>query len=211
MSRARAVDKQPWTYDAVLAPMELLWFGRRRRKVLSDLAGNVLDIGSGTGINLKYYPASVECVTVIDPSATNIEYLRRKAEGGGWGVEGGRCLRSEVGVGEELPFGPDSFDNVVSTLILCTVEDPARVISEGIRVLKKGGSFIFIEHQLPRMTPQAFLFNALTPVWRAPSGCNLNRHTEEEILKRKELKNILSERWGPILGYPFYAAVFEKR
>ncbi|MGA1873364.1 MAG: class I SAM-dependent methyltransferase [Thermoplasmatota archaeon] len=211
MTGTRAVDKQPWTYDIVLSPMELLWFGRRRRYLLSGLDGHVLDIGSGTGINLKYYPKSVDCVTVIDPSHENIRYLHRKARGKGWGAEEGRCLRSRIGVGEELPFRSGSFDNVVSTLILCTVEDPGKVISEGIRVLKRGGMFVFMEHQLPRWKPQALLFNAVAPIWRAPSGCNLNRHTEQEVLRRKELRRISSSRWGPLLGYPFFSGLFEKR
>jgi len=210
MSRTRAVDKQPWTYDLVLSPMELMWFGRRRKELFSGLSGHVLDIGSGTGINLKYYPDSVDCVTVIDPSHENINYLRRKAEGKGWGVENGRCLRSTIGVGEKLPFRSGSFDHVVSTLILCTVQDPVRVISEGVRVLKKGGKFIFMEHQLPRMKAQAVLFNAFAPLWRAPSGCNLNRHTEEEVLGRKELRMISSSKWGFLLGYPFFSGTFER-
>jgi ubiquinone/menaquinone biosynthesis C-methylase UbiE len=211
MKRKRAVDKQPWTYDLVVSPMELMWFGRRRRALLSGLSGHVLDIGSGTGTNLKYYPESVDCVTVLDPSHENIRYLHRKAKGKGWGTENGKCLRSRIGVGEDLPFRSDRFDNVVSTLILCTVDDPVQVISEGIRVLKRGGRFIFMEHQMPRSRPQAFLFNAVAPIWRAPSGCNLNRHTEVEVLKRKELGMISSEKWGPVLGYPFFSGVFEKR
>ena len=52
MRRERAVDKSPWTYDAVLAPMELMWFSRWRKEVISKAHGDVLDIGSGTGINL---------------------------------------------------------------------------------------------------------------------------------------------------------------
>ncbi|MBN1538745.1 MAG: class I SAM-dependent methyltransferase [Candidatus Thermoplasmatota archaeon] len=211
MTRIYSIDRQPRTYDIVLTPMEAIWFGRRRRKLLSGLKGHVLDIGSGTGANLGYYPETVECVTVIDPSHDNIRYLKRKARGGGWGVEGGRCLRSRLGFGEKLPFRSNSFDNVVSTLILCTVEDPSAVISEGVRVLKKGGKFIFIEHQLPRLWPQALLFKALTPLWRAPSGCNLNRHTEDEIRKRREIRNSYFERWGPVLGYPFFAGVYERR
>jgi ubiquinone/menaquinone biosynthesis C-methylase UbiE len=210
MRRERAVDKSPRTYDAVLAPMELIWFTKWRKEVLSEAYGHVLDIGTGTGINLKYYPEDIDCVTVIDPSLTNIAYLRRKARGGGWGEEGGRCLRSHVGVGENLPFRSASFDTVVSTLILCTVEDPSKVVSEGIRVLKKGGRMIFLEHQRPRLLPQALLFDLISPLWRAPSGCNLNRHTEVEIEKRRELKKICTERRGPVLGYPFFIGIYEK-
>jgi ubiquinone/menaquinone biosynthesis C-methylase UbiE len=188
--------------------MELAWFGKWRKKMLSGLRGEVLDIGSGTGTNLKYYPDEVDCVTVLDPNEKNISYLEKKAEG--WGYGNGRCLRTEVGYGEDIPFRSGSFDHVVSTLILCTVDDPGKVISEGVRVLKKGGTFTFIEHQLPRKRPQALLFDAMAPVWRAPSGCNLNRETESMIRSQSRLKEIESFRGGPLLGYPFFIGTYKK-
>ncbi|MFW3146457.1 MAG: class I SAM-dependent methyltransferase [Thermoplasmatota archaeon] len=211
MGKGKAIDSSPLIYDLVLAPMELVWFSRWRRRMLFGLKGEVLDIGSGTGANLRHYPHSVDCVTVLDPSTHNISYLKRKAGGGGWGERGGRCLKAEVGVGEKLPFPSKSFDAVVSTLILCTVDDPGKVVSEGIRVLKRGGKFIFIEHQLPRWKPQALLFNAFTPIWEKPSGCRLNRETGELVRSRKELFEELSMIKGPVLGYPFFLGEYRKK
>lgn len=199
------------SYDAFLAPMELAWFGKWRRKMLSNLRGNILDIGSGTGTNLKYYPDTADCVTVVDPNSKNIAYLEKKAEGWGYGKDSGRCLDSRIAYGEDLPFPSNSFDVVVSTLILCTVRDPEKVISEGARVLKKGGRFIFIEHQLPKMRPQAVLFNSISPIWHAPSGCNLNRETEKIIRSHPGLEELESFEGGPVLGYPFYIASYMKR
>ncbi|HHD16432.1 MAG TPA: class I SAM-dependent methyltransferase [Euryarchaeota archaeon] len=206
----RTSDYGPRTYDLFLAPMEIAWFGRWRRRMLSTLKGEVLDIGTGTGTNLKYYPEDVRCVTVVDPDDDNISYLERRSRGWGFGDDG-KCLRTHMGVGEELPFPDETFDAVVSTLILCTVEDPERVVSEGTRVLKRGGRFIFIEHQLPRWKPQAIVFNIISPVWHAPSGCNLNRNTEEMIRSRTELVELETHRTGPILGYPFFIGDFRKR
>jgi len=199
------------SYDAFLAPMELAWFGKWRKRMLSNLKGHVLDIGSGTGTNLRYYPESVYCVTVLDPNSKNLAYLEKKAEGWGFGKDSGKCLNSQKGYGEELPFPSNSFDVVVSTLLLCTVRDPERVISEGTRVLKKGGKFIFIEHQLPKKKPQALVFNTISPIWHAPSGCNLNRNTEKMIRSRTELDEIESFDGGPVLGYPFFIGSFEKK
>ncbi len=199
------------SYDAFLAPMEVAWFGKWRRRILKDLEGTVLDIGSGTGINLRYYPGNVDCVTVLDPDSDNLSFLEKKAERWGYGTNSGRCLNTQMGAGEELPFPSHSFDVVVSTLILCTVKDPVKVISEGARVLKKGGKFIFMEHQLPRKGPQAAIFNLISPVWHAPSGCNLNRNTEKMIRSNKKLKEIESFRGGPLLGYPFFIGSFEKK
>ncbi len=200
----------PRGYDIFLAPMEIAWFAKWRREMLSSLTGEVLDIGSGTGTNLKYYPESVNCVTVLDPNHENISYLKRKAEGWGYG-DNGRCLRTKEGYGEKLPFEDEKFDSVVSTLILCTVDDPVSVIMEGVRVLKKGGRFVFIEHQLPINKPQAFMFDKISPIWHAPSGCNLNRNTEQNIRSMDDLVEIESFRGGPVLGYPFFIGSFEKK
>ncbi|MGA1820879.1 MAG: class I SAM-dependent methyltransferase [Thermoplasmatota archaeon] len=210
MKRKGVVEYGPRAYDLFMWPMELLWFGRWRRRVLSEVRGNVLDIGSGTGTNFKYYPKTVKCVTVIDPSEANLRRLQERAGDNGWGSDGGRCLKIVIGVGERLPFRSGSFDYVVSTLILCSVEDPAKVISEGVRVLKRGGRFVFIEHQRPRMGVQGVLFDAVTPAWRRMSGCNLNRRTEEEIIRNSGLRKVDTKRWGVLTGYPFLAAVFEK-
>jgi ubiquinone/menaquinone biosynthesis C-methylase UbiE len=189
--------------------MELAWFGKWRRKMLSGLRGNILDIGSGTGTNLRYYPEEVDCVTVLDPNHENISYLKRKARGWGYGYNG-RCLKTRIGYGEKLPFEDGMFDSVVSTLILCTVDDPESVISEGIRVLKPGGRFVFIEHQLPKIAPQAFVFNLISPIWHAPSGCNLNRRTEETIRSMSDIVEKESFKGGPFLGFPFFIGAFEK-
>jgi ubiquinone/menaquinone biosynthesis C-methylase UbiE len=207
--REYITDSNPRAYDRFLAPMELAWFAKWRRRMLSRLNGEVLDIGSGTGTNLRYYPDEVTCITVVDPNHENITYLTRKAEGWGFG-QGGRCLRTHIGYGEKLPFDNESFDSVVSTLILCTVKDPESVIREGVRVLKKGGEFVFIEHQLPRMKPQAFIFNMISPIWHAPSGCNLNRRTEDTIRSMGNLTEMESFRGGPVLGFPFFIGSFRK-
>lgn len=202
-------DLHPRSYDRFLAPMELMWFARWRKRILKDLSGDVLDIGSGTGINMGYYPSDVDCVTVVDPSERNISYLKKKASS--WGFGDGRCLKTHRAYGEDLPFHEEEFDHVVSTLILCSVKDPERVVKEGVRVLKKGGSFIFMEHQLPKMVPQKLMFRLVTPLWRAPSGCHLNRKTEEMIDSMDDLEKVESSRGGPLLGFPFYIARYVKK
>jgi ubiquinone/menaquinone biosynthesis C-methylase UbiE len=210
MPAEKAGSRSPAFYDKFMAPLELFWFRRWRKRILSNLSGNVLEVGSGTGVNLEYYPEAVNCLTTIDPSDANSETLMEKGKRSGWGGRDGRCIKTTIGVGENMPFRSRSFDNVVSTLILCSVDDPDKVISEGIRVLKKGGRFIFMEHQIPKWGPQAFLFNLLTPIWKAPSGCTLNRHTQQDVEKKNGLKKIYSERRGPILGLPFFIGVYEK-
>jgi ubiquinone/menaquinone biosynthesis C-methylase UbiE len=197
-------------YDTFMWPLERIWFGRWRRDLLSGLCGQVLEIGPGTGANLYYYPRSIDCVTVIDPNRKMIAELHRKANGSGWGGTRGRCLRSRVGSGEMLPFDGSLFDNVVMTLILCSVDDPKKVVSEAARVLKPGGRLFLIEHQLPRSRPQALLFKAAAPMWAIPSGCRLDRRTESTIKAEPELRLEKIWRRGPLLGRPFLVSVLRK-
>lgn len=197
-------------YVAFMWPLERAWFGRWRRSLLADLGGEVLEIGPGTGANLKYYPWTVQCVTVIDPNSRMIKELHRKANELGWGRRKGRCLRSKVGSGERLPFKGSTFDNVVMTLLLCSVEDPERVVSEASRVLKPGGRLVLIEHQLPMNWPQALLFKALAPFWALPSGCRLDRSTESTLSRETSLRMVDVRRRGPILGRPFLVSELRK-
>ena len=121
-------------------------------------------------------------------------------------IQFGGGLRSMTDVERALALG-------ATRVILGTaaVKDPDLVVREGIRVLKKGGSFIFMEHQLPRMIPQALMFRMVTPLWKAPSGCHLNRKTEELIDGMDELEKVESSRSGPVLGFPFYIARYVKK
>jgi len=83
---------------------------------------------------------------------------------------------------ERLPFPDDSFDTVVSTLVLCTVEDPTRTLSEVRRVLRPGGSLLFIEHVRAESPGLARAQNALHGPWFAIGhGCHCNRDTAAAI------------------------------
>ncbi|MCU0799441.1 MAG: class I SAM-dependent methyltransferase [Candidatus Thermoplasmatota archaeon] len=197
-------------YDIFMWPLERVWFSKWRRELLSGLRGQVLEIGPGTGANLRYYPEGIDCVTVIDPNRKMIAELQRRANGSGWGGKGGRCLRSRVGFGEMLPFPDSSFDNVVMTLILCSVDGPNKVVSEAARVLKAGGKLVLIEHQLPISRMQALLFKLAAPIWAIPSGCRLDRRTESTIKAEPTLR--LEKKWrkGPLLGWPFLVSVLRK-
>ena len=127
-------------YDRIIAPMERHGLAERRAQLLGGLAGDVLEIGAGTGANLGFYPASVTSLTVTEPSAPMAQRLRATV-----GRERPETTVVEAPA-ERLPFDDASFDAAVSTLVLCSVGDPARALAEINRVLRPGGQLVVVEH-----------------------------------------------------------------
>ncbi|MBI4572797.1 MAG: class I SAM-dependent methyltransferase [candidate division NC10 bacterium] len=111
----------------------------RKRALLGDLSGDVLEIGPGTGVNLPYYPSGIRWIG-IEPNPFMHPYLKRQAEQLGIQVE----IRE--GRAERLDVPDHSMDAVVSTLVLCSVQVVPGALGEILRVLKPGGRFVFIEH-----------------------------------------------------------------
>lgn len=162
-------------YDRVNVASERKYVIRHRTRLLGSLGGKVLEIGVGTGVNLPYYPSAAEVVG-IEPDA----FMLRRAE-----AKLARSGRSNItlqsGSAERLPFPQQSFDHVVSTLVLCTVADPLRALAEIRRVLKPGGALHFIEH----VRAEGWLGHAqdlLRPLYQyVGAGCVLNRRTADLI------------------------------
>jgi ubiquinone/menaquinone biosynthesis C-methylase UbiE len=135
-------------YSQVIVPL-LCDFGldrpfvaRYRRELLAQARGDILEIGFGTGLNLPCYPPHVRKVTTVDPNAGMYRRARRRIEQAGIEVD-----RRVLG-GEQLPFEDGTFDCVVSTFTLCSIEEVAQALREVYRVLKAGGKFLFLEHGL---------------------------------------------------------------
>ena len=140
-----------------------------RVRQVGDLSGVGLEIGVGTGNNLPHYTSAVLDLTVLDAAAG----MRGRVES--------RLLRAAppvrwvTGRAEALPFADGHFDFVVSTLLLCGVADPARVLSEVRRVLKLGGEYRFLEHGAHRDRRTRAWQRRLDPVQRLVAGCELTR------------------------------------
>jgi ubiquinone/menaquinone biosynthesis C-methylase UbiE len=114
--------------------------GEHRDRLLAGLSGRVLEIGAGNGASFGHYPASVAEVVAVEPEP----YLRDKAEAAARRAPVAvRVLDATAG---ELPLEDGTFDAAVASLVLCTVSDPARALSELRRVLKPGGELRFLEH-----------------------------------------------------------------
>ena len=148
-----------------------------KQQLFRDLTGNVLEIGPGTGANLRYPdPAKVRWMGV-EPNPFMQSYLHQQANRLGMPIE------IRISTGESLPVADESVDAVISTLVLCCVNSQQRVLQEVLRVLKPGGRLLFIEHvAAPRSTWLRRVQDLLTPVWkRLGDGCHPNRETSVEL------------------------------
>jgi SAM-dependent methyltransferase len=151
-------------------------FAPFRRALLEDAHGRVLEIGGGTGFNLPNYPATVDELVVTEPATAMLERAKRRAG------ELGRSVELRQARAEDLPFPDDSFDTVVSTLVLCSVDDQARALQEIKRVLKPGGRLLFIEHVRADDARLRRWQDRLERPWRAIAlGCHPNRATLQAI------------------------------
>jgi ubiquinone/menaquinone biosynthesis C-methylase UbiE len=170
-----------WTDEVVPRATDLLLsttsLDRFRRETVSDLSGDVVEIGFGSGLNLAFYDPAVRTVAAVEPSAVARRIAARRIA---------RATPSATprvtfvgGAAETLPFEDGSVDAVVSTFTLCTVPDPGRSLREILRVLRPGGRFSFLEHGLSPDTRIAQWQHRLTPVQRrVAAGCHLDRPIE---------------------------------
>jgi SAM-dependent methyltransferase len=151
-------------------------FGPKREELLRDARGRVLEIGCGTGFNLRHYPLDLTGIVVTDPGRG---FLRRAQERA---AEDGRTVTAVLAHAEQLPFEDGSFDTVVSTLVLCSVKDQDAALAEVRRVLAPGGSLLFLEHVRSDDPGRARWQDRLDRPWRVVAmGCHPNRATLEHI------------------------------
>jgi ubiquinone/menaquinone biosynthesis C-methylase UbiE len=166
----------------------------RKRALLSDLSGTIVEIGPGAGPNLKFYRKDCRWIGV-EPNPHLAQYLRSAAERAGLSIE----LRA--GVAEHLPVADGGADAVVSTLVLCSVSDPTRVLGEILRVLKPGGRFVFIEHVAAGSgTRLRTAQHLLRPLWkRLADGCDLERETGD-VIERAGFSDVRYSQYRLPLG-----------
>ena len=142
-----------------------------RSKVVPHASGDVLELGCGGGINMEFYdPARVTSFTGLDPSPELLAMSRAAAQA--------RGMDADIlgGFGEAMPFDDARFDTVVTTFTLCSVADQAAVLAEIRRVLKPGGTALFLEHGAAPDAGVAKWQRRIEPVWKRVGGnCHLTR------------------------------------
>ncbi len=146
--------------------------GERKATVLGGLTGTVIEVGAGTGANMRYYPSGIHLIA-IEPNPHMHERLRSQADKYSIDMEV-RTLR-----GEQIDVVDHTADAVVATLVLCGVDDPRQVVAEVKRVLKPGGTFFFLEHVA---APAGSMTRRVQAVVKRPhrwafNGCEVDRDT----------------------------------
>ncbi len=161
-------------YDPSLWLGEIAGMRRRRSTLLGDARGRVVEVGAGTGLNIAHYPEGIAELVLIEPEPGMRRRLARRLQ------RHGRGARIVDAPAECLPLDDESVDTVVSTLVLCTVDDPEGALREIARVLRPGGQLLFVEHVRASSRFLAACQDYLFQPWRRfAGGCRCNRPTVE--------------------------------
>lgn len=171
---ARIYDRVAPIYDLYSGPMEWMGGARRRRRLLRNATGEVLEAGVGTGLNLEHYPRGVR-VTGIDISSRMLSRAQRRAERAGLDVT---LAVADV---EGLPYDDDRFDTATATCVFCSVADPVQGLRELARVIESDGRVLLLEHVRPRNRLLGFLADLVSPLTRRLFGPEVNRRTERNV------------------------------
>jgi len=161
-------------YDPFVWLAELVGMRSRRSVLVGNARGRVVEIGAGTGLNIAHYPDEITELVLTEPDAAMRRRLARRLQ------REGRGARIVDAPAERLPLADASVDTVVSTLVLCTVNDPERTLGEIARVLRPDGQLLFIEHVRANSRFLAACQDYLLRPWRSfAGGCHCNRATVE--------------------------------
>jgi ubiquinone/menaquinone biosynthesis C-methylase UbiE len=189
-------------YDALMAPLGWMGLTQARQRLVAGVHGRILEVGAGTGLALSGYALErVESITALDIDPSALERARRRRPG----IE-----ISQGDVQDMSLFRDEAFDFVISSLVFCSVDDPARGLAEIHRVLRRDGELRMLEHVRAPSPRLARLQDRLTPLWcRVAGGCRLNRETASavqaagfHITRRVQLLDGLAEELTAVRSKP---------
>lgn len=165
-----------WLYQRLARLEESGAVGQARDEVSSQLHGRLLIVGMGPAQDLHHLPDAVTEVVGVEPSASMRKAAQPHIEAA---AEKGLSVEVVDAVAEELPLPDGSVDSVLFAYVLCSVDDPARAVSEALRVLRPGGTIAVLEHVAG--SPGSWMRRAqdvISPVWpRLAAGCRCNQDT----------------------------------
>ena len=174
----------------------------RRRALVPQARGKVLEIGMGTGRNLPFYDRSqITQLVGVDPALQMHSLAQRRSDQAGLDVE-------LVGLtAERLPLPDESFDTVVCTYTLCSIPNPVAALREVWRVLKPGGQFLFCEHGRAPDASVARWQRRIQPLWTPMmGGCHLDRDVPA-LLREAGLQAEMDQGYLPgpkVLTYHYW-------
>lgn len=162
----------------------------QRHLTLANARGNVLEIGFGTGLNLRYYPAAVTKLTALDSENFRPDVVQKRIAKARMPVE-----QVQLDAGGKLPFADASFDTVVTTWTLCSIANVDAALLEMKRVLKPGGELLFCEHGRSDDAKTARWQDRLNPLQKIVGcGCNMNR-AMDVLLKKVGFEIVTLDRF----------------
>lgn len=163
-------------YKRIGAAAEKAGAADHRTRLLAGLAGDVVEVGAGTGLNFKYYPHTVAQVIAVEPEP----YLRAEAQRAAAGAPVPISIRA--GTADALPLDDASVDAGVASLVLCSVPEQNAALAELHRVIRSGGELRFYEHVRAADERWARRQRRADPIWtRLAGGCHLSRDTAAAI------------------------------
>ncbi len=167
-----------------------------KQNIFSNLHGIVIELGPGTGVNLPYFSKKINWVG-IEPNPFMHPYIFKKAE------QLKLNIQIKCDTSDQIPFQNNSIDFVISTIVLCSVNDLFSTLKEIIRVLRPGGRFLFIEHVAANQgTSLRKIQHLVCPIWKlVGAGC----HPDREIglaLKTAGFENVEYESFNASLTIP---------
>ncbi len=166
-------------YDRVMSTTEEACLKEWRLELLKQVRGEVLEIGAGTGANIRLYSDKVSRLVLNEPDKHMRKRIRVQLDNHRLGH-----VSLTGGTAEQIEADDESFDYVVSSLVCCSVTNLTASLSEIKRVLKPGGGYVFMEHvAAANGTTRRRWQNIINPVWKTLMGnCHLNRETEQALV-----------------------------
>ncbi|MFC7245299.1 class I SAM-dependent methyltransferase [Catellatospora aurea] len=190
-------------YTAISNRAEAHGGAEHRARLLEGLAGTVIEVGAGNGLNFAHYPPEVTRVLAVEPDDTLRALAQHAAQRAPVPVE------VVAGHADALPAPDNAFDTAVASLVLCTVPDPAHALAEIRRVLHPDGQLRFYEHVRSDKFVLGLLQDLIAPVWaRLAGGCRPNHDTAAVIVANGFIISSCT-RFGfsPCVGVPRFAHI----